>query len=344
MKMFKNLRGLRFRATTTAFVLMKRSEDGVPSVTSSTNGQVSGLCAWSRPCSLDASTASVAAGCGCAPRTLSGSKSAVHHLNDELRLRAPLSIVALAPSSLTATRCPQLKQVVRRCPQLLLRLGVKTCCHYVNVLERVTSKTVVQHVPVSDKLQWQRPFHFISSSSPSSSTTLKYIILLLPPTLFGVSCRNIFFTYPIHIPLIIHYCMKFHQCIPISQVAHWILEQPGRYREAQLRQRRSHGAHGAPARGRGVRRRRPAEATSEVGILKFEEILVFFLGVPLNPHEIAIKSPMYSPHLSVPANLPGMPLRGVEEGVVARCRQLFLGTLHGVAQDGLKGGTKDSQQ
>ena len=47
-----------------------------------------GLCALSRPCSLDASTASVAAGCGCAPRTLSGSKSAVHHLNDELRLRA----------------------------------------------------------------------------------------------------------------------------------------------------------------------------------------------------------------------------------------------------------------
>ena len=86
-----------------------------------------GLCAWSRPCSLDASTASVAAGCGCAPRTLSGSKSAVHHLNDELRLRAPLSIVALAPSSLTATRCPQLKQVVRRCPRLPLCLRVKAC-------------------------------------------------------------------------------------------------------------------------------------------------------------------------------------------------------------------------
>ena len=121
----------------------------------------------------------------------------IHHLYIyELRLRAPLSIVALAPSSLTATRCPQLKQVVRRCPQLLLRLGVKTCCHYVNVLERITSKTVVQHVPVSDKLQWQRPFHFISSSSPSSSTTLKYIILLLPPTLFGVSCRNIFLSSP----------------------------------------------------------------------------------------------------------------------------------------------------
>ena len=206
----------------------------------------------------------------------------IHHLYiyDELRLRAPLSIVALAPSSLTATRCPQLKQVVRRCPQLLLRLGVP----YVNVLERITSKTVVQHVPVSDKPQWQRPFHFISSSSPSSSTTLKYyIILLLPPTLFGVSCRDIFFTYPIHIPLIIHYSMKFHQCIPISQVAPWILEQPGRYREAQLRQRRSHGTHGAPARGRGVRRRRPAEATSEVGIPKFEEILVFFFGGPLKP-------------------------------------------------------------
>jgi len=170
-----------------------------------------------------------------------------------------------------------------------------------------------------------------------------YYSLTSPHTVWGL-LPDFFFTYPIHIPLIIHYCMKFHQCIPISQVAHWILEQPDRYREAQLRQRRSHGAHGAPARGRGVRRRRPAEATSEVGILKFEEILVFFLGVPLNPHEIAIKSPMYSPHLSVPANLPGMPLRGVEEGVVARCRQLFLGTLHGVAQDGLKGGTKDSQQ
>jgi hypothetical protein len=98
-----------------------------------------------------------------------------------------------------------------------------------------------------------------------------------------------------------------------------------------------------PVAAGGVRRRRPAEATSEVGILKFEEILVFFLGVPLNPHEIAIKSPLYSPHLSVPANLPGVPLRGVEEGVVARCRQLFLWTLHGVAQDGLKGGTKGSQ-
>jgi hypothetical protein len=53
----------------------------------------------------------------------------VHRLFDEPRLRAQFSIVALAPSSLTATHCPQLKQVVRRCPQLLLYLGVKMCFH-----------------------------------------------------------------------------------------------------------------------------------------------------------------------------------------------------------------------
>ena len=57
---------------------------------------------------------------------------------------------------------------------------------------------------------------------------------------------------------------------------------------------------------------------------------------PLNPQCIRH-------NLSVPANLPGVPLRGVEEGVVARCRQLFLWTLHGVAQDGLKGDTKGSK-
>ena len=42
-----------------------------------------------------------------------------------------LSMVALAPSSLTAPRCPQLKQVVRRCPQLLLYRGVTVNAHAV---------------------------------------------------------------------------------------------------------------------------------------------------------------------------------------------------------------------
>ena len=42
----------------------------------------------------------------------------VHHFFDALRLRDPFSIVALEPLSLTATRCPKIKQVARRCPQL----------------------------------------------------------------------------------------------------------------------------------------------------------------------------------------------------------------------------------
>ena len=42
-----------------------------------------------------------------------------------------LSMAVLAPSSLTAPRCPQLKQVVRRCPQLLLYRGVTVNAHAV---------------------------------------------------------------------------------------------------------------------------------------------------------------------------------------------------------------------
>ena len=110
-------------------------------------------------------TARVAAGCGCAPRTLSGSKSVVHHLNDELLLCAPLSIVALAPSWLTATRCPQLKQVVRRCPQLLAAVS-------------------------GGIMSYQHPYHHHQHHHQQH---LKYTILLLSPTLFGASCRILFF-------------------------------------------------------------------------------------------------------------------------------------------------------
>ena len=106
-----------------------------------------------------------------------------------------------------------------------------------------------------------------------------YYSLTSPHTVWGLLPEyflHISHSYPTDHPLL----HEIPSMYPHLSGRPWILEQPGRYREAQLRQRRSHGAHGAPARGRGVRRRRPAEATSEVGILKFEEILVFFWGSP----------------------------------------------------------------
>ena len=114
-------------------------------------------------------TARVAAGCRCAPRTLSGSKSVVHHLNDELLLCAPLSIVALAPSWLTATRCPQLKQVVRRCPQLLAAVS-------------------------GGIMSYQHPYHHHQHHHQQH---LKYTILLLyfPHTVWGLLPYTIFFTF-----------------------------------------------------------------------------------------------------------------------------------------------------
>ena len=44
----------------------------------------------------------------------------MHHLNDELRLRVVdrCAGTVIADRQLTATRCPQLKQVVHRCPQM----------------------------------------------------------------------------------------------------------------------------------------------------------------------------------------------------------------------------------
>ena len=150
---------------------------------------------------MDASAAAGgAASCGCASRTLGGSKFAVDHLHDELRLRASLSIVALAPSSLTAPRCPQLKQVVRRCPRLLVSASARavrspspaSLCSACLVLSPASSSSSSSSSPSSSSPSLSSSSSSSSkstSSSTKSSSTLKCFILLL----FGVSCRDNFF-------------------------------------------------------------------------------------------------------------------------------------------------------
>ena len=108
---------------------------------------------------------------------------------------ALLSIIALAPSSLTVLRCLQLKQVLRRCPEFLLYLGITVNAHAVRSLGPVSFCSACL---VSSSAKYLYPHHHHQHHHHQQHhhhhQHYKMCYSTTSPTLFGVSCRNILFS------------------------------------------------------------------------------------------------------------------------------------------------------